>query len=99
MLIGSTIGNASPPVWCQDKIVWTSAGHFYSIEIIFGTNQAKMRTSSILILARIVIITLAQWVINLDVVGSVSGVPQDGHVLTSKFIGFNYGFEIPVSPV
>ena len=49
-----------------------------------------MRASSILILARIVIVTLAQWMINLDVVGSVGGVPQDGHVLTSKFIGFNY---------
>ena len=58
-----------------------------------------MRASSILVLARIVIVSLAQWVINLDVIGSVGGVSQDGHVLSSKFVGFDNGLEIPVSPV
>lgn len=93
VLTGRAVGDAVLLIRSQNKVVGTSAAVIHTLEIV-GCNETKMRARAVF--ARIVVAKLLQRMINMNIVGSVSGVVERLDVFPGKLVGPHDGFQVPV---
>lgn len=79
------VGYTGSVVSSQDEVCWTFAGEGGSFHVV-GSNQTKMGTSTVPLLAGVVVSNLPERVVNVYVVGPVCCIPKGGVIVPSKFM-------------
>ena len=83
----------------EDKISRTITTVAHALHVGSWGNQTQMGTSTIVVLAWIVKIKLPQWMIDVQIVWTMSCVAKNLIILSSELVSSKDGFEIPVCPV
>lgn len=96
MLAACAVGQAGAAIRRDNEVVRTSASGLGTLAILSNANETEVRASTIVVLARVVIVELPERVVDVNVIGPVGSVHDDFHVVSSVLVGPHYRLEIPI---